>query len=534
MPASRRFVSKTAHAPLPLHSRAITFLHIHRRACQACKQAACLLGCSCFSSFAFTRKYLLTHSQEGLSSLQAGGVSPGLLVLFFLCIHAQLPSHTLTGGPVKPASRQRVSWAACAFLPLHSHASTFSHIHRRACQACKQAACLLGCSCFSSSAFTRNYLLTHSQEGLSSLQAGSMSPGLLVLSLPLHLHASTFSHIHRRACQACKQAACLLGCSCFSSSAFRRIYLLTHSQEGLSSLQAGGVSPGLLVLFFLCINAQVPSHTLTRGPVKPASRRRVPKAARAFLPLHSRATTFSHIHRRACQACKQVACLLGCSCYSSSAFTRNYLLTHSQEGLSSLQAGSMSLRLLVLLFLCIHAQLPSHTFTGGPVKPASRQRVSWAACAFLPLHSHASTFSHIHRRACQACKQVACLLGCSCYSSSAFTRNYLLTHSQEGLSSLQAGSMSLRLLVLLFLCIYTHLPSHTFTGGPVKPASRQRVSWAARAFSSSAFTHNYLLTHSQEGLSSLQAGGVSPGLLIIDDGWQVHKAQLQIRPNSSF
>jgi len=310
-------------------------------------------------------------------------VSPGLLVLFFLCIHAQLPSHTLTGGPVKPASRQHVSKTARP-------------------------------------------------------------------PLPLHLHTSTFSHIHRRACQACKQAACLLGCSCFSSSAFRRIYLLTHSQEGLSSLQAGGVSPGLLVLFFLCINAQVPSHTLTRGPVKPASRRRVPKAARAFLPLHSRATTFSHIHRRACQACKQVACLLGCSCYSSSAFTRNYLLTHSQEGLSSLQAGSMSLRLLVLLFLCIHAQLPSHTFTGGPVKPASRQRVSWAACAFLPLHSHASTFSHIHRRACQACKQAACLLGCS---SSTMAGRYI-KHSYK-FDRILAFSLSISICSPLYALLMT-------------------------------------------------------------------------------
>ena len=157
--------------------------------------------------------YLLTHSQEGLSSLQAGGLTPGLLVLFFLCIHAQLPSHTFTGGPVKPASRWRVSWAARAILPLHSRATTFSHTHRRACQACKQAACLKDCSSSSSSAFTHIYLLTHSQEGLSSLQAGSVSPGLLVLSLPLHSRTTTFSHIHRRACQACKQVACLLGCS---------------------------------------------------------------------------------------------------------------------------------------------------------------------------------------------------------------------------------------------------------------------------------------------------------------------------------
>ena len=146
-------------------------------------------------------------------------------------------------------------------------------------------------------------------------------------------------------------------------------------QEGLSSLQAGGVSPGLLVLFFLCIYVHLPSHTFTGEPVKPASRWRVSKAARAF---------FHCIH---------------------------YLLTHSQEGLSSLQAGGLTPGLLVLFFLCIHAQLPSHTFTGGPVKPASRRRVSWAACAFLPLHLHASTFSHIHRRTCQACKQVACLLG---------------------------------------------------------------------------------------------------------------------------
>ena len=235
-----------------------------------------------------------------------------LLVLLFLCIYTHLPSHTFTGGPVKPASRWRVSWAARAFLPLHSHATTFSHTHRRACRACKQAACLLGCSCF----------------------------------------------------------------------------------------------------LFLCIYTHLPSHTFTGGPVKPASRQHVSWAARAFLPLHSDASTFSHIHRKACQACKQVACLLGCLCFSSSALTRKYLLTHSQEGLSSLQAGGVSLRLLVLFFLCIHAQLPSHTLTGGPVKPASRQRVSWAACAFLPLHSHASTFSHIHRRACQACKQAACLLGC--------------------------------------------------------------------------------------------------------------------------
>ena len=169
MPASRRFVSKTAHAPLPLHSRAITFLHIHRRACQACKQAACLLGCSCFSSFAFTRKYLLTHSQEGLSSLQAGGVSPGLLVLFFLCIHAQLPSHTLTGGPVKPASRQHVSKTARPPLPLHLHTSTFSHIHRRACQACKQAACLLGCSCFL-------FLCIHAQLPSHTFTGGPVKP----------------------------------------------------------------------------------------------------------------------------------------------------------------------------------------------------------------------------------------------------------------------------------------------------------------------------------------------------------------------
>ena len=210
------------------------------------------------------------------------------------------------------------------------------------------------------------------QEGLSSLQAGGVSPGLLVLfflCIYVHLPSHTFTGEPVKPAsrwRVSKAARAFFHCI---------HYLLTHSQEGLSSLQAGGLTPGLLVLFFLCINAQVPSHTLTRGPVKPASRRRVTKAARAFLPLHSRATTFSHIHRRTCQC---------------------------------LQAGGLSLRLLMLLFLCIHAQLRFYTFTGGPVKPASRRRVSWAARAFLPLHSRASTFSHTHRRACQACKQAAC------------------------------------------------------------------------------------------------------------------------------
>jgi len=210
------------------------------------------------------------------------------------------------------------------------------------------------------------------QEGLSSLQAGGVSPGLLVLfflCIYVHLPSHTFTGEPVKPAsrwRVSKAARAFFHCI---------HYLLTHSQEGLSSLQAGGLTPGLLVLFFLCIYVHLPSHTFTGEPVKPASRWRVSWADCAF---------FHCIH---------------------------YLLTHSQEGLSSLQAGGLTPGLLVLFFLCIHAQLPSHTFTGGPVKPASRRRVSWAACAFLPLHLHASTFSHIHRRTCQACKQVACLLG---------------------------------------------------------------------------------------------------------------------------
>lgn len=35
------------------------------------------------------------------------------------------------------------------------------------------------------------------------------------------------------------------------------------------------------------------------------------------------------------------------------------------------------------------------------------------------------------------------------------------------------------------------------------------------------YTQTLACCSTQEGLSSLQAGGVAPGLLIIDDGWQV-------------